>query len=188
MAWYSKKVDDTKNTKDSFAALEEVDAFHSNKYNFSFAYPKNLDLLEYTDQDIAIGKKTENGLDAVAELKVIDDLDGVALKDAAVAQARLVCAADGPNETINCTDVESLRSFSPREDMTGYMFYLKEETTRPATGEVLKTQKKGPFYAVALSPNSFVLLHPPAPLQEDAVNVGLLQTIAETIEVTPLSE
>lgn len=65
-------------------------------------------------------------------------------------KATMLCAADGPDESIDCTKLSRSRVFTTDSGLKGYEFYLVMRTKhfRPAAAS---TKAVGPFYAVDLS-------------------------------------
>lgn len=68
----------------------------------------------------------------------------------AADKATMLCAADGPDESIDCTKLSRSRGFTTDSGLQGYEFYLVMRTSRykPKT---VSTKVVGPFYAFDLS-------------------------------------
>ena len=69
-----------------------------------------------------------------------------------IDRARVLCAADSPTETINCTDVERQNTFTSASGLTGDEFYLTLTRQNLASGTTTSATF-GPIYAFAISPN-----------------------------------
>lgn len=65
-------------------------------------------------------------------------------------KAKMLCAADGPDESIDCTKLSRSRGFTTDSGLKGYEFYLVMRTAR-LKPKTVSTKVVGPFYAFDLS-------------------------------------
>jgi len=164
-------------------------AYRSAAYGFSFAYPEEYEALEYTEENVAIGRSTPQGFDALVEVRLMQSTDGVTYtnyEDFLYERARLACAADGPNESISCTTVQREEAFENESGLTGTLFYLEEVHTN-LTDNSITTSVEGPFLAFNLSANApedqfmALIIHPPVTLSPETVNTDLIRSIANSV-------
>ncbi|HEX7023447.1 MAG TPA: hypothetical protein VF187_01405 [Gemmatimonadales bacterium] len=161
--------------------------------SFSFEYPDSFDVREYSPSFVAIGSEEGEAFDAVVEVGV-EEGEGASFQDFAIERARLACAADGPNLSLQCTDVEMLQPVTTGEGREGISFYLKHVATRPGSGEVVATDGRGPFFAFELesreaeggtnSQYEMLIVRAPVVLEPDQVNAELVRRIARSLRVS----
>lgn len=125
--------------------------YESPRYGFSIEYPDTLDLREYDADHVAIGQASGEALEAVAEV-ALETGEGDRFEDFAVERARQACAADGPDLSLQCAEVEVLQPVTAAGGAEGIVFYLRHLATRPGTSEVVEAGGRGPFFAFDLSP------------------------------------
>lgn len=159
-------------------------------YNYWFAYQRTYDLVEYSSQNVAIGKKTPEGMKAEAEVTAFEVEEGItysSFEEFAVAQGGLFCAADSPTLSLSCTGIDSIEPFTSSTALEGIVFYLTQETRSITTGEVT-IARKGPFYAfdgsaVNRGPQyTAIIVRPPTAQVSDAVDEELLFDIANAFQ------
>jgi hypothetical protein len=174
--------------------------YQSEDYGFSFVVPESLGLNEYLPTSIAVGTSTaDGGFASVADVDVIESDPATTYEsfdDFLHNRTEIMCAADGPTASINCTGIEQEQSFETAGGLSGTVYYLKEETKDLGTGEVT-TAGKGPFFAFNISANNpghtftALVVHTPIALPADEVDSELIRGIAESVEInkvdTPLN-
>lgn len=164
--------------------------YRSERYGFSFQYPEEYDLMEYTPTRIAVGHKTELGFDSVADIALMEgEADAVqSFEEFVLDQARLSCDADGPTASISCTEVKSLSAFGTSAGVTGQKFYLNERTHTFADDR-FEDRDKGPYYTFNTSQNtpgamSFLMIHNPVTIPTEKAAEMLLRNIALSLAIS----
>lgn len=160
-------------------------------YGYAFQYPDTLDFHAYSSDDVAIGRKTEDGFTAVLEAGVFkaEDDSPAAYEDFVADRARTLCAADGPGTSLRCTDVQQRIPFETETGLTGSAFYLKHETVDVASGTVSAQSGRGPFFVFNLSANvpsarhAVLIIRPPIVLEPDAVDSELIRRVASSLRI-----
>lgn len=169
----------------------EMRVYTNQDYGFFFEYPPQFAVQEFNPEHVAIGSSTADGFNSVAEVTVLLDEDETtygSYEQFLADRARVMCAADGPEATIGCTDIERESAFESTSGLTGVEFYLVEQTRNLQTGTTTSASK-GPFYAFNLAANATgtpyaaLIVHPPIAAPEDAVNAALIRSIARSVQI-----
>jgi hypothetical protein len=184
-------VEENQSTTTTSTPLVESNEYSSDLYGYSFTYPSQLEMREYTPDSQVVGELSGDTVepDAAITIQTSDGLDEdyEGFEDFAVDRLKLMCAADGPHLTINCTEVDSMERFTTSAGLTGTKYYLTQEETNLETSEVAST-RRGPFYVFNISANSesdlaALIVHVPIAQPEDQVNESLIDTIVQSIEI-----
>jgi len=163
--------------------------------NFSFAYPRTNELKEYTSGAIAIGTQKGNAYDPLVEVvryKSDPDTALPASYDAFIKrQARNLCAADGPAESISCPDAQA-EPFVTASGITGQKLTLTLTRTNLQSGTTT-TAIYAPLYAfnkteapTAENPLRYdaVFVYPSLPSVIDGTNVpNLLDQVVNSLAI-----
>lgn len=140
-------------------------------YGYTVSYPAGSSLLEHTPEIVALGSTTPLGVDASVELALVEsggEAGYGSLSEYVFERTRLLCAADGPDETLNCDQVLAQETFTTAQGRAGMELYLRLLHTRFSTGETIAAQF-GPIYAfdmrehVPASPFAVLLIYQPLP-------------------------
>lgn len=162
-------------------------------YGYSFEYSSNLEKLEYSDQALALGQLTEGGIDAQVEVQVFESEDGsenLSFEEFMLERLMMMCAADGPSMSRECTSVAQQQPFMTGAGVSGEEFYL-EETTTHFSDNTTTTDRKGPFYTFNISDNTpgkqaMLVVYSPIALPPDQVDAEVVRAVAESVQVTQL--
>ncbi|HEX2792616.1 MAG TPA: hypothetical protein VHO23_02780 [Candidatus Paceibacterota bacterium] len=147
---------------------EAVTEYRSSEYAFS--YPVKYDLKEYRDGSTAIGIGSGDGFDSTVAVSVVESEESAittpfdTIEAFLTSQAKLLCAADGPGESLSCSTVESVTPFTNEQGVFAFELYLTLDHT-VLGGETTSTTF-GPVFAFPISPNgddayAGILVYPP---------------------------
>lgn len=166
--------------------------YESRVYGFTFMYPSESDVREYTAQAISVGRAmSDDAFSAEAEVQVVErteDETAASYDDFLMASVRNMCAADGPGEAIYCEDKESSEPFENDQGATGERFYVTRVHESLPSGE-RTTERFGPFYAFPLSETeatstwTVLLVRPPSSDAVDDVEDDLIRDIAASVRL-----
>lgn len=179
-------------TKTDLLIPEGMHGYESDTYQFSFEAPARYDIKTYTDQSIAIGDRTsDGGFKSVSDVLVIEAGDDPYVSFGAFieSQLTLMCAADGPEASISCTDVASSEPFVAEGGLPGMKYVLTEETRILADDSVTE-RKAGPFYVFDVSSENpgkglvAVVVRVPMASSGAAEEVEVAEGIARTVETS----
>lgn len=112
---------------------------------YSFSYPEEYAVNAYTSEFVGVGKREGEGFLSVADVSLYEGEEYESFDAFVLDKARTLCAADGPDETINCTDVIDAKPFTAASGLTGNELYLLLAQKTFSTGET-KTYSFGPVY------------------------------------------
>jgi hypothetical protein len=164
------------------------------RYGYSFLFPAEYDVLEFGFENISIGTRTEEGIDALAEVVVItaaSTTDYTNFEDFVYGEARIACGTDTATEVVTCGDIEQVQPFSTGSGLSGTIFYISESRRTTATGATTEGGK-GPFIAFNISASvpryeyTALIVQPPFTLPLESVNSELLRQIADTVKLIPV--
>src|SRR5690606_21364938 len=118
--------------------VEEQRVYESDEFGFSFEIPPEYELFTYSPENISIGIQTDDIVQSVADVSVLQSSDAEETfenyEEFLYARTRLMCAADSPTLSLNCTEAEQVQPFTSRAGISGTVFYLKEVITNTKTG------------------------------------------------------
>lgn len=169
-------------------AEPKTSLYESKDHGFSFEYPERLDLKEYQPDFISLGKESGESFQSEVDVQVVKSHEGspAEFDEFVYGEARNSCAADGVNESIECTDVEQEQPFETASGLTGKVFYLKEVHKNLESGEE-KIGGKGPFFVFNISANdpesNFSALVIRTPMAIDKADSSLIRSVAESVKV-----
>ncbi len=166
--------------------------YESDIYAFSFQYPNQIDIREYTPEIISVGDaKGEDAFEADVEVQVVERLEGGeydGYEEFLAASIRNLCAADGPGATIYCTERTDIQPYENSSGITGERFFITRVHEDLNSGEK-ESEDFGPIYAFMISPDSAsstwttLLVRPPSNADADDIETGLIEDIADTVQV-----
>lgn len=99
-----------------------------------------------------------------------------------------MCAADGPNETIYCTDVTDRQPFAASTGLQGEVLYLDRIHEDRATG-AQKMDRFGPVFVFNIQANvpqsdfAALAVQPPANLSATDVQSALVRSVADSVNI-----
>lgn len=133
-------------TYDHFKPLPETTTFKSRYY--SFDYPRTYTAKEYASGVVSIGEENGDAITPYIEVNRYQSDPDVATPGSFDAfmkrQASALCGADGPTESITCTEVGVTPYTSPK-GLTGQMLNLTLVKKNLASGTTTSSTY-GPFY------------------------------------------
>ena len=168
-------------------------------FGFSAAVPEGYTLSTYENHSATIGKADDEGnvLPAV-ELIVVEEsadnpFDPFDSFDLFVAAAlRNSCAADGPNESIACTDILSSDQFETSGAQGAEVTLREVHTSVGGEGANASTETtRGPWYVFNITKEAsptYAVLIVRTPLSAPEGDQTLLDTVAASVTVMPVSE
>jgi hypothetical protein len=158
---------------------------------FSFTYPLGYELEEYDNGSISIGSTTQNGFVSVVDLTIMPlPADVANVNEYMREQILTLCAADGPNERISCSAVESEEKIDTINDESATMYYLT--LTREVPGQEPETRSYGPVFVYVIGPDrsgetpifSALIVHNPLPATlSGAADMTLLTRINDSLKI-----
>lgn len=141
-------------------------------YGFSFTYPPQYRLNEYTSRYIELQDPATGAALASVEIELADPIiTPPTYEEFAHMSAANTCAADGPTGSIRCTDVSRSEAFAASEGTVGEVFYLNYVAVIDGT---TTTRESGPYYMFDISAHA-----PEAPY------AAVLVRIAHAAEESP---
>jgi len=183
------KDENTKEGDTNEVVVTEVTKTYVNeKYGYSFEYPKEYSIIEYSNSRISVGQSTTSGFISIADISVFESQDEAAqsFEEFVLDQARLSCT--GPvGVVISCVEIDGLRPFVSSSGEEGQKFFLIGETGTSANGPT-KDISYGPYYTFNLSkrtPNrmSFIMINNPLSTPIDTADTKTLDTIALSLGI-----
>ena len=166
-----------------------VATYRSPSSAFSFDYPDSLSLRPYGPSFVSVGREQGQTFISAAEVGV-EEGESESFEAFAVERARVSCAADGPDLSLQCTTVQMLQPVSTANGLEGIAFYLEHVATRPGSGEVVETGGRGPFFFFDLSPagqggaHRAIFVRAPAVLPPEEVDSEMIRGIAQSLQVS----
>lgn len=161
---------------------EGTTSYTNLEYGFSFSFPNTLSVLSYTPEIATIGTPIEDGIEGIAEVRVIaTESTDVATSFSELTQQLInLCAADGPNASLSCIGLSSDDEFTTTTGVSGSKLILSGEY-RTFSPETHTPIKKGPYLVFVLSQTAtsttYVVIH--APLNQELLEAD--STIIEAI-------
>jgi hypothetical protein len=120
-------------------------------YGYRFDYPGDLALVEFLPEIQAIEDQSRSEPNELVQIAVEEaDLDAAynSFRAFAEARARIYCAADGLQSSLECTETTRTDSFTTGTGVKGDVFYLKIVSVR---GAERSEAEAGPFYVFNMS-------------------------------------
>lgn len=158
-------------------------------HGYTLSYPADLAILEYTPDMATIGRKTEDGIEGVADVRVavIEGEPGESFVEAAARDLSELCAADGPRASFSCTGIEHSAPFTAASGAQGLEVYLTGERKDIGTGETAAVQK-GPYFVFLMeggaSASKVLVVHAPLNQTADEADADSIRGIAESVTFT----
>lgn len=165
--------------------------FDNPTYGYSFLIPENLEVEPYTPEAVSVGTRTEGGFSSVADIAVHSSGEDHEYEsaDAFIAErVRTLCAADGPDESIDCTEIASRTEYTSPSGMVGEELMLTLVRRTLSTGATA-TSSYGPVYAFTLgasalsTQHSALLIYPPLPAYLAGVSVETVRDVAGSLTI-----
>lgn len=164
----------------------DLRVYTNDVFGFRVAYPIDLDLREYSDRAASIGVEQGEAFAERAALTVIESVAGDTWGSLdAFVEARTValCAADGPDRSVYCTDFVEREEFVSEAGDAGMRVVLNQESVVPGDNMLIEQKNRGPFYIFPLrddDPDTYaaLVIHPPI-AGEDGEHAGLVARVAD---------
>ena len=118
-------------------------------YGFSFSYPPQYDLIEYTHQDVSLSD-SQTGK-ALADISVKSTDGSASFKtydEFAVHQASLLCEEESAAGSARCPRVSRSESFTAKTSAVGTVMYLEYVVV---STDATTTREAGPFFVFNIS-------------------------------------
>jgi len=140
--------------------ISEIDisdwkVYKNEEYRFEMKYPLNYVLKEVWTDYILLRKieneKTEWSISITAEHDRLGTNDfELIFKEFVKKLALNSCPADGPNESIYCTEITEIKPFANENGISGYEIYMNE-ITENFLSDTMSNRVKGPIFAIDTS-------------------------------------
>lgn len=165
--------------------------FDNSTFGYQLSYSEGKTLMEYSPVVASIGSGEGEEFSPEIDIQVATSNadDGYAdYQNFLYKFTSNYCAADGPDESIYCTDVVSSDSFTSTSGVSGEIFYLKRIHHYFVTGEE-QEGVYGPIYAFNLSANvpeslyAALLIRPSAALLVEQISESDLRLVAESVNI-----
>ncbi len=166
----------------------EGKTYTNSVHRYSFTYPFELGIREYTDDILTIGIISDEMVDGFAEARVITAQGeaGQTWQDAVADQLKSLCAADGPDASFSCTDTESMEPFVTANAEQGFVLMLTGEY-RERTGTSSELVPKGPYYLVPIISSATIskvlVISPPINVSAAEADAMIVRAIAESVRI-----
>ena len=164
----------------------------STSYGFSFSYPPQYSLTEYTSQSVELGDMQTGTTLADATVETTDNKTPFKnFDDFVVHRAALFCDT---GDSVHCPGVSRSSKFVSRAGANGTVFYLEYVDT---SGGATTTREAGPFYDFNVSANvpesryAALIIRPVHFAEEsDAYDAGaaLARSVADSLDITTLGQ
>ena len=177
--------------KDRGAEETPVRSYTNATYGYTFRLPEPYEVMEYTPENISVGTPNGEGFDSEVDVAYMESggEGGYENFEAFLFErTRLLCAADGPNESLDCTRIARLRTLETSGGATGYELTLELTRLTPSTGETA-TSTYGPMFAFDVSerdPESAyaaIVVYQPLPTFLTSESVNLLRRIVGSFTI-----
>lgn len=175
--------------QDAKVETEKALTYENATYGYSFAYPEAYALKAYTNEHVSVGTPVGEGFESLTDVSLQEAFssDGYESFEAFVLErTRTLCAADGPDQTINCTDVVDQQAFASESGETGIEFHLLLAETTFSTGET-KTYTYGPVYAFPYQKEGAIhaalLVYQPLPSFMEEVRADVVANVADSLSI-----
>lgn len=169
-------------------------AYENLAYGYSFNYPAHYEVREYTPEHVALGRSRGDIFEPHVEIVLAqsgEESPAESYWAFLIERSQLNCAANGPDETLNCNGVVEHRPFYTAFKVEGEELYLRLVRRRLSSGAVT-TQRFGPVYAFNLSKNvpssrfAALLIYRSWQMLWQRAAAGLAVTIADSLKITSL--
>ncbi len=170
---------------------EERQVYESSTYGFSFEVPEGEDTYQYLPEFVAVGQSIEDGFNAEVEVVVAKSGEEGGYENFEsflFDSVRNMCAADGPSETIYCSELTEQESFESDSGLSGVHFYATRVHENFRTSE-RKEEKFGPFIAFNIQANtpdskfSALIVRPAVSKSVMEIHTSLVEEIASSIKM-----
>jgi hypothetical protein len=165
--------------------------YRNDTYGYAFTFPNSVSIQEYTQQTVSVGTPTNGGFDAAADVSVVESGNegGYENFEAFVFErGRTLCAADGPNESIDCTGIAERNEITTSTGLAAAELYFTLVRTNLQTGDSTES-RFGPVYAFNIAPNvpnadfAALLVYQPLASALEQPDAALVRNIAESITI-----
>ena len=173
--------------KQMFAAAEltRTSKFSSSTHKFSFSYPQPYQVIENSPQAFEVGTVSGRLVHESVDVRVLSVPTDINTDTYVINHAREMCRYEGSAHPTRCTGLNEQTKFASDMGVPGFKFYLKAEIYNPETQDAISEKRVGPFFALAISQHTYVLISPPLTEISDK-NVRLLPyIIAESFSIFP---
>lgn len=168
---------------------EVVNRYHGSE--FSFTYPLELELEEYTNDSFSIGSTTQNGFSSAIDLTLVTPEGDTIPSDFAAymrEQVLALCTTEEPTVRVSCSAIESEANAKNAMDESVTVYTLT--LVRERAGEEAQTYTFGPIYGYIVGPHeedgrsvySALFVHTPlSVVLAGATDAALLTRINDSI-------
>jgi len=175
----------------SLASADETKTYTNKKYKFTFDYPSTYHLKKFGDGYFDLLNNGKIILRASIEdnaFKIFikeNNPTGDILRSFARERCKVVCAADGPDESTYCDEIESEREYGSANGLRVLEFYMVM-TRENYSDKTKKKSRVGPVYVVDMSKgNRFIalMIYPGHGALASESAKGLAQGVIDSVRV-----
>ncbi|HVS79548.1 MAG TPA: hypothetical protein VHF05_01085 [Candidatus Paceibacterota bacterium] len=167
-------------------ATPPVATYGNTAYGYELDFPPELETRMYSQDDVVFGHKEGDGIDGVAEARVLKtgDAEGGELENAVIGEMANLCAADGPNESLSCSgaDQAGAQAFISDSGLRGFIFYLSGEIKNTSAGSSTPIEK-GPYVAFPLTDGATLVIHPPLNKNAKETDASVITQVAKSVRI-----
>jgi len=168
-----------------------VRSYTNTTYGYTFRLPEPYEVMEYTPENISVGTPVGEGFESEVDVAYMESGEEGAyenFEEFLFERTRLLCAADGPDESLDCTRIARIRTLETSDGESGYELMLELTRRTHSTGE-MATSTYGPLFAFDVSerdPESAyaaIVVYQPLPTFLTSESVNLLRRIVGSFTI-----
>jgi len=173
--------------KQRFASTELTRAskYSSSVHNFSFSYSEPYQVIENSTEAFDVGTISGQMVHKSVGVRVLPIPAALTYDTFVINQAIETCNHSELTNQIRCTGLNEKLAFISDTGVSGFKFYLNAEVYSMDTLELLSKKRAGPFFALAIARDKYILLYPRLTEKTDINTRNLQYIIAETFSISP---
>ncbi len=130
-----------------------IETVENEPYGYRFSHSSGYSMYDHGSEYLSVGTPTEDGFESAVDLIVSENGTDTTFEsfDAfALSRAQTFCAADGPGESMSCTDIMERNSFTTESGLKGEELYLTLVRTNLRDGTSVEG-RFGPVFVFDIS-------------------------------------
>lgn len=166
----------------------EVLTYANMTYGYAVNYPADLQVREYTSDNVVFGKIDGEMVNAYTEIRIIklENTVNKSFQEKVVDKLKELCTADSPESSFSCTSAETITPIKTISGLDGYAIYLDGELKNKIRNEISKV-RKGPYYVfdikTSTNDSSVVVIHTPLNQTAEQAHESIITSIAQSIRI-----
>lgn len=190
--------EDTRDTTDpahNQPPSDTLSTFSNEQYGYSFSYPTTLTLYQYSPEVVALGTGAGDAFSTTMEIQVAAaaaDDPAADFNEFVTTSLRNYCAADGPQESIYCTDVAARTTYLTQSGLQGdELVFTRVHHAIPTNTDTTETY--GPIYVFNISANvpgsafTALIVRPAAALPTISIDPAALAAVADSLQINKIT-